>query len=240
MLNIALELLNIINLKPYYTFDSCKTRHSIKKYKSGKYTIYIITTWFSTLYTHKNPKLLGDPMSTPPQKYIKVAFIGDSGVGKTSLIKAFIGEDIANVKSTVGIDNYTLKKEGLNVIIWDFAGQKWFLEILIDFLKGAKIIVLVFDLSEPRTLMNIVRYWVPNIHKHADKDAFIILVGNKKDIKTISDDVLIKFVDDLKQKIKIQLFLQTSAKLKENVSRLFEAIFEIVKMNEKIRENKKA
>ncbi len=176
-------------------------------------------------------------MSNNP-KFIKVAFIGDSGVGKTSLIKAFIGGDIAEVKSTIGIDNYTFTRDNIKIIIWDFAGQRWFLEILIDFLKGAKIIVLVFDLSEPKTLTNIIKYWIPNIKKHADKDAFIILVANKKDIKKIPDEVILKFVDQIKDQIKIQLFLQTSAKLKENVTRLFDAIFEIVKMAETIKNHR--
>ena len=169
-------------------------------------------------------------MSIVSQKFIKVAFIGDSGVGKTSLIKAFLGEDVKNTKTTIAIDNYVLTKNGAKIVLWDFAGQRWFSDILINFIKGARLIVLVFDLSDPKTLTNIMTYWIPHIKKHAYKDAFIILVGNKKDKKKIPDNIVVQVVNKLKEKINLQLYIQTSALLKENISGLFEAIFEIVKM----------
>ena len=179
-------------------------------------------------------------MSMSATQYVKVAFIGDSGVGKTSLIKAFMGETVKDVKSTIGIDNYIFTKDGIKIVIWDFAGQRWFLEILINLLKGASIIVLVFDQSEPKTLTNIVKFWIPNLEKYSSSDSFIILVGNKKDIKKISDEILIKFIDKIKEKIDVQIFLQTSAKLNENVKNLFYSIFEIVKMIKKVDDIKKS
>ncbi|MGQ4892826.1 MAG: Rab family GTPase [Candidatus Njordarchaeia archaeon] len=169
-------------------------------------------------------------MKEAETKFIKVAFIGDSGVGKTSLIKSFLGEDVKGTKSTIAIDNYVLTKNGVKVVLWDFAGQKWLVEVLMNFIRGAKLIVLVFDLSDPKTLTNILSYWVPNIKEHADEDAFIILVGNKKDKKIIPDELVVKVVNKLKEQINLQLFIQTSALLHENISNLFNAIFEIVKM----------
>jgi len=169
-------------------------------------------------------------MSELRNKFIKVAFIGDSGVGKTSLIKAFFGEDVRGTKSTLAIDHYILNKDGLKVVLWDFAGQKWLADILIEFIRGAKLIVLVFDLSNPKTLSNILTYWVPHIKQYGDEDSFIILVGNKKDRKKIPDKLVVNVLDKIKEQIKLQLFIQTSALLNENIQNLFNAIFEIVKM----------
>jgi len=171
----------------------------------------------------------------------KVAFIGDSGVGKTSLIKAFLGEDIKKVSTTIGVDFYHIRKQGCEIVVWDFAGQKWFREIIIDFLKGAALVVMVFDLSRPSTLINLLKSWLHYVLSISGDKTMVIVVGNKKDIKTIPDEFIEEILYQISQKVNFKMYLQTSALLKENVSNLFQAIFEVVKllhviMNEKGKE----
>lgn len=162
----------------------------------------------------------------------KVAFVGDAGVGKTSLIKAFIGEEIKNLTSTVGIDFYSFTKDNYNIVIWDFAGQIWFREVVIDFLKGAALIVMVFDLSRPRTLMSLVEFWANQVKQISGRDTLVIVVGNKKDLKKIDDGTIERVIDDLKQRINVKLYIQTSALYKENISALFNNIFDLVKVTQ--------
>ncbi len=161
-------------------------------------------------------------------RYIKVSFIGDTGVGKTSIIKAFLGENVENVSSTLGVDNYVIDKDGFKVILWDFAGQRWFSDILVNFIKGSRLIVLVFDLSDPKTLSSIFTYWTPHIKQYASDDSYIILVGNKMDTQTIPDEVVKKFVEKIKNQLNIHSFTKTSAIQKANISELFETIFNAI------------
>ncbi len=162
-------------------------------------------------------------------KHIKVAVIGDSGVGKTSIIKSYFGENIESISSTIAIDNYVITKDDVKVILWDFAGQRWFTDILVNFIKGSNLVLLVFDLSDFSSLKNIMSYWIPQIEKYKDENTVILLVGNKKDKKTIGDEILIKILDKVKAKLDYHLFIQTSALLGENIHKLFDIIFDIVK-----------
>ena len=161
-------------------------------------------------------------------KYLKVSFIGDTGVGKTSIIKSFLGEDIEKVSSTLGVDNYIIDRDGFKVILWDFAGQRWFSDILVNFIKGSKIIVLVFDLSDPKTLSSIFSYWLPNIKEYASDDAYIILVGNKSDVQSIPEGIIQKFLEKIQAQLNIKDFMKTSALNRENITELFQTILDSV------------
>ncbi len=160
----------------------------------------------------------------------KVAFIGDSGSGKTSLIKAFLGQDIRKVTTTIGVDFYHIKRENYEIVVWDFAGQKWFRDIIIDFIKGASLIVMVFDLSRPVTLVNLLRQWVHHVVDISGNQTVVIVVGNKKDIKKIPDEAISRVLDQIGRLVNLKMYLQTSALLNDNVSALFDAIFEYVKL----------
>ena len=92
-------------------------------------------------------------------RVFKVVFIGDSGVGKTSIINSFLGKDISNIRSTIGVDFFSIKLGNNQVIIWDFAGQRWFRDIVVQFLTGAFVVVMVFDLSRPETLIRLEKEW---------------------------------------------------------------------------------
>jgi len=170
----------------------------------------------------------------------KVAFIGSSGVGKTSLIKSFLGENVEKVKTTIGIDFYCLKKDDHEIIIWDFAGQKWFREAIINMLKGASLIVMVFDLSRPRTLVDLINSWSVHVKEICGEETFTLVVGNKKDIKKINDEFIEEGLKKLAEKVRVEMYIQTSALYGENVSNLFQAIFEIVKLLSSLSRTKKS
>ncbi|MGQ4895142.1 MAG: Rab family GTPase [Candidatus Njordarchaeia archaeon] len=161
---------------------------------------------------------------------LKVVFIGDSGVGKTSLIRAFMGYDVKSTDTTIGVDFYSFNRDGYKVVVWDFAGQEWFRDVIINFIKGAALIIMVFDLSRPFTLMNLVKNWLDYVVKISGKHALVIVVGNKSDIKKIDDELIERTLDEMKKKINVKLYLQTSALKYKNVSRLFDTIFEYAKM----------
>ncbi len=166
----------------------------------------------------------------------KVVFIGDAGVGKSSLLKKFFGENIYDLKSTIGLDFYTYSREGDTIIFWDFAGQKTFRNLLLNFVRGASVVILVFDLARPRTLMSLMEFWIPKIRNYIRKDAKFILVGNKLDKKKINGDLINSFIEKLEKEhhIKPEVYLETSALLNQNIDELFKLINKIYSLKSKV------
>ena len=126
-------------------------------------------------------------------KFIKVCFIGSSGVGKTSLIRMLTNHEYSNdVASTVGYDftfedrlisNYRVRFQ-----FWDSAGQERYQAIspihyksIAILTSDAHIIVIVYDVTADSE-KNKILYWIGEVEKHAPKDVKIILVGNKTDL----------------------------------------------------------
>ncbi len=165
--------------------------------------------------------------------------MGDSGVGKTSIIRAFLGGDIRSLRSTVGAEIFAFKRDGFTVAVWDFAGQTWFRGVISDFLRGAILVVMVFDLSRPQTLFSLLKSWANFVLEYAGDNVVAIVVGNKKDIKRIDDAIIAKVLDELKKKLRVLFYTQTSALYNDNVSKVFDVMFEVVRSIHEISEKNK-
>jgi len=120
---------------------------------------------------------------------IKLLLLGDSGVGKTSLLLRYSENRFdSTVLSTAGVDYKVqmLDMEGRRVKcqVWDTAGQQRFHQITHTYYKSAHGIVLVYDVSDAtEASFHNVKYWMENITKHASSHVLRILVGNKSDVK---------------------------------------------------------
>ena len=120
-------------------------------------------------------------------KLYKVMLIGDSGVGKTSIIFRFAENAFSTTFiSTIGIDfkMKTLEVKGRRVKlqIWDTAGQERFHTITTSFYRGARGIILVYDITNTKSFDNITN-WLRNIEKHAHEDVEKMILGNKADVE---------------------------------------------------------
>ncbi|RLI98505.1 MAG: hypothetical protein DRP08_08105 [Candidatus Aenigmatarchaeota archaeon] len=98
---------------------------------------------------------------------------------------------------------------------------------------------MVFDLSSASTLLNLLKSWLHYVLSISGDKTMIIIVGNKKDIKTIPDEFIKEILYQISQKVNFKMYLQTSALLRENVSNLFQAIFEVVKLSHVIMNEKR-
>jgi len=112
--------------------------------------------------------------------------IGDQAVGKTALLVRYADESFSeSVLPTIGIDFKikSLEQNGkrIKLQIWDTAGQERFRTITQAYYRGAMGILLIFDVTNPKTLQNI-RNWVRNIEGNAPQTVNKILVGNKSDM----------------------------------------------------------
>mmetsp|Transcript_4740 Transcript_4740/g.4917 ORF Transcript_4740/g.4917 Transcript_4740/m.4917 type:complete len:279 (+) Transcript_4740:31-867(+) len=115
----------------------------------------------------------------------KVLTIGESGVGKTSVLLRFTeNKFMPTFLSTIGIDykSKILKYEDTKYVlkIWDTAGQERFKTITQQYYKGSNGIILVFDLSDDTTFYKL-QDWIKQIREYISSVS-IILLGNKSDL----------------------------------------------------------
>lgn len=117
----------------------------------------------------------------------KLLLIGDSGVGKTSILFRFSDDAYTpTFISTIGIDfkikTIELKGKKIKLQIWDTAGQERFHTITTSYYRGAMGIMLVYDITNAKSFDNIQK-WLRNIEEHANEDVEKMIVGNKCDME---------------------------------------------------------
>jgi len=110
----------------------------------------------------------------------KIALIGFSGVGKTTITRLIRAEEIPmkHIPTITG-DVAAIKVGSLHMYLWDFAGQEQFSFIWSRFVKGSDAIILVVDSTEHN--MNESKFFVDLIRKEAPK-ARVAIVANKQDL----------------------------------------------------------
>jgi len=152
----------------------------------------------------------------------KLLLIGDSGVGKSSLLLRF-SDDTWTEKyiSTIGVDFKikTIHIDGklVKLQIWDTAGQERFRTITSSYYRGAHGIIIVYDVTDQISFTNI-KNWFGEIERYAGNTVQKLLVGNKIDIpkRAVETSTGEEFAKNLGM-----TFLETSAKNKTNVEQAF-------------------
>jgi Ras-related protein Rab-1A len=117
---------------------------------------------------------------------VKLVIIGDSGVGKSSLLLRFSDDQfVENYMATIGVDFRfkTLNIDGRRVKfqIWDTAGQERFRTITSAYYKGCHGIVMVYDITNRSSLENLKSFWLNEVESYADQSIELGLIGNKID-----------------------------------------------------------
>ena len=156
---------------------------------------------------------------------LKIAFLGNSGVGKSLLIKRYIDKDIPQefVKSTIGVELHPVPLEMGNQLvilrIVDPAGQERFDSIAPSLLRGSHGAFLVFDISEPRTFKDLPKH-MSFIGTSCNENVKIMLIGNKKDLqRRVAFDRAKSFADANEME-----YLEVSASTLENLEEMFEQL----------------
>ena len=164
-------------------------------------------------------------MSNEPKYTFKILTLGESGVGKTCILRRFVeNKFLKNHLATIGIDfrAKTIPINGYEVKlkIWDTAGEERFRNITNQYYKGADGIILVFDLTNFDT-MNKIRDWYNQIKNNtSSNDIGLVLVANKSDLKReVSNEECL----NLSKELNIKLY-ETSALTGEGVNEIFEYI----------------
>lgn len=160
----------------------------------------------------------------------KVVFVGDSGVGKTSIIHAFQHVSIDN-PPTIGANSMTFKVDlddnQVNLNVWDTAGQDDFKCLLPVYVRGAEVAVIVFASNDDKSLESIDQ-WI-EFFKESELTQ-IIIACNKCDLDMKAD--MEEDINKIRQNYQYEIFY-TSAKTGNGIDTLFSAIALVVFQNEK-------
>jgi len=172
---------------------------------------------------------------------IKLLALGDSSVGKTSLLHRYTDDEFTSkFVSTVGVDfkqkrivhqseeadGVLGKTQKLQLQLWDTAGQERFRSLSMAFFRDAMGFLLVYDVTNEQSFLHI-RNWVTLLRSHAYCDTpDMILVGNKTDLLE-ERQVSLKDAEDLAEFLGIP-YIETSALSGDNVEKAFDQIVVMV------------
>ncbi|XP_002167051.2 ras-related protein Rab-39B [Hydra vulgaris] len=169
-----------------------------------------------------------NPLETDLFYQFRVILIGDSTVGKSSLLRQFTeGQYIRTSDPTVGVDFHVRviqisDKVRVKLQLWDTAGQERFRSITRSYYRNCAGCLIVYDINN-RESFNHVSEWLREA-KYATEDLNVVysLVGHKLDLDYLrevptSEGEAFALANDM-------LFIETSAKILCNVEEAFSSV----------------
>ncbi|XP_065054828.1 ras-related protein Rab-35-like [Rhopilema esculentum] len=169
----------------------------------------------------------------------KLLIIGDSGVGKSSILLRFADNMFSGTYiTTIGVDfkirTVNVDGEKIKLQIWDTAGQERFKTITTSYYRGTHGVIVVYDVTSAQSFLS-VKNWMEEIQKNCDTVSKV-LVGNKDDCPELKV-VETGDAEKLAEKMNVQLF-ETSAKENQNIEEVFDCITKLVLVTKKAQQQK--
>jgi small GTP-binding protein len=164
--------------------------------------------------------------SSDTSKTFKILTIGESGVGKTCILRRFVeNKFLKNHLATIGIDFKTktlnINNQEIKLKIWDTAGEERFRNITTQYYKGADGIVLIYDVTDDASFEKI-RDWMEQILSNTKReDIGLVLLGNKCDMepRSVTEEQGIKMAEELKVS-----YFETSALTGQGIKEAFDEL----------------
>ena len=167
--------------------------------------------------------------------HYKLLFLGESSVGKTSLLLRYIDDKFENSIPTVGIDvkykYLTYDNKKIRLDIWDTAGQERFKGIAQNYFRGAHGIIFVFDITN-KDSFNKLKNWISDAKQKINPGTLLAVAENKIDLeerRVISKEK----IEEFREKNDIDIF-RTSAKTGEGVREIIANMVSQLYNNKKI------
>jgi len=161
------------------------------------------------------------------EKPRNIVLIGDSGVGKSSLLFRFVSdmftedEHELRDKTTVGTDyvprKITVSGKEIEIRIWDTGGQERYATMTQSYYRQSDCVICVYDVSSQPSFETVAKWW-KEMDRYAKKDIARILVGNKTDLTAVVDTTA---GEAQAKELGASSFFETSAKSGTNVCEVF-------------------
>ncbi|CAD8168179.1 unnamed protein product [Paramecium pentaurelia] len=180
-------------------------------------------------------------------KEIKITLLGNSGVGKSSIVNRFCFQSFnENNQSNLGAGYFSkeieLQNNKFKFQIWDTAGQEKFRSLVPLFLRNSQVAIIVYDITQKSSFTSL-KEWVSNLEQICTKNQLFVLVGNKCDLieqEEVTYDEAMQYSYNLKA-----IFQYTSCKTNDGIEELFNKIaveylkFEEEQQNKQMHTNEK-
>ncbi len=163
---------------------------------------------------------------------LKTILVGESSVGKTAIITQFVQESfmenyIPTYATEKSIKEVTFEVEGKEISktleIWDTVGQEKMRAVNKIFMKEAKLVILVYDITKQKSLDELKKYWYDQVIGINKKENIsIAVVGNKSDLyeeQEVSSDIGKEYAKEINA-----LFFESSAKDNESICLVFNSL----------------
>ncbi|XP_051989869.1 ras-related protein Rab-18-B-like [Xyrauchen texanus] len=159
---------------------------------------------------------------------LKILIIGESGVGKSSLLLRFTDDTFdPELSATIGVDfkvkTIAIDGNRAKLAIWDTAGQERFRTLTPSYYRGAQGVILVYDVTKRDTFTKLEN-WLNELETYCTRNDLVkMLVGNKidKDNREVDRNEGLKFA-----RKHSMLFIEASAKTRDGVQCAFEELVE--------------
>jgi Ras-related protein Rab-1A len=154
----------------------------------------------------------------------RVCLIGDSNVGKTSLLTRFCDSSYKeNYNNTIGVDFRVISLKYKDIIvkihIWDTAGQEKYKSVAVNYFRSTHGFMFIYDITDENSFSNIEN-WINLAFNNSSNHLINFLVGNKSDLEE-ERQVTKKEAEEF-AKSKDLFFFETSAKNNDNVEKVFQ------------------
>ena len=118
---------------------------------------------------------------------LKLVIVGDSAVGKTTLVTTY-GQDVyTKLKITTIADEHVgqieLNGVGIPITIWDTTGKHDLVKVRSLHYNNCEAFVICFDLSDPDSFHNVKNFWIKELRKLGPPGVPIVLCGTKSDLR---------------------------------------------------------
>ncbi|XP_050704679.1 uncharacterized protein LOC126990168 [Eriocheir sinensis] len=160
------------------------------------------------------------------QRPLKVVVVGDSTVGKTSLLNSYNTGKFHEAYVPIVYENFTgthtVDGVSYTLVMWDTGGQEEYERLRPLSYHGTHVFILCFALDNRASFENVSSKWLPELHKHCPKTP-IVLVGTKMDVRNL--DVLMPHDGkELVERHQVSKYVECSAKTQEGLQEVFDAV----------------
>ena len=152
----------------------------------------------------------------------KIIIIGDSGVGKSTLLKrAVYNRYDESYQATIGFEfllmHFKVNDLKIKLQIWDTCGEEMYRSLVQGFYRNTSLAIIVYDVSDEKSFKS-AEMWLQDLRQHTEADLPVFLVGNKNDLeRKVSQEE----AKDFYEKYNLQFCIESSAKNNYNIKEIF-------------------